>query len=353
MWAVATVAGLAGAVLTVGLVTLTGNLGLGVSDGSLDRATLPAVSQPASTAAPNDSTDDIVALVAPAVVRLEVRRNGARSDGSGVVFRADGYLLTSRRLVHDADAIAVTLADGRELPGDLVCDDPVTDLGVVRVDADDLPVAVVGTTADLRIGEPAVCVAAGDDGPAVLPGTVSSLGQRLGNVDGRTLHGLVETDTPLPRSSAGGALVNGRGTLIGLATAVGSADQDDPSTAPTGHGYATPIDMAREVGDEIIMVGRAVHPWLGIEGLDLDAETAGQMGIDGGTGVQVVAATGPASAGGLEPEDVIVAFAGQPVDSMTTLVSALMVHDPGTEVVVDYLRDGLAGQRTVILGERR
>ena len=279
--------------------------------------------------------------VGPAVVHLLVTTATGTTSASGVVFRDDGLLYTSAREVAGATGIAVLLADGRRFEGRLVGADLPTDVAVVTIDARDLTVAVLGTSEDLEVGSPTLALGSGGRAgreSSIASGVVSALDRRL-DVDGESLHGLIQTDAPIEASWSGGPLVDARGAVIGITTDLGG----DRS----GFCFATPIDLVRRMGDELLAEGKVTHGWLGIEGVDLADHEAAPMGVRGGATVRKVMGGSPAALSGLAPDDVITEVGGQPVDSSSALVVAMRQHKPGDEVVVGYWRDGEHYETTV------
>jgi S1-C subfamily serine protease len=224
---------------------------------------------------------------------------------------------------------------------------------------------VLASDPDLEIGSPTVALGAAErpaGDPAVSTGVVRALGRRL-DIDGRTLHGLIETDAAIDPASVGGPLLDPSGAVIGIITGL-----HEPEGAV---GHATPIDLARRVADHLVESGQMTHAWLGIESQDQasagDAtagdetagdetagdETAGDEGaVVEGAVIRSVGAGSPAEAGGLAAGDVIVELDGSSVGSSSALVVALREHEPGDEVIVTYWRDGEEHQAAVICGER-
>ncbi len=374
-WLIGAVAGLAGAGLTLASLTATGAFDDQVIRQQVvervapsPASTLPVSAPPGQTGLPAVAT--LAAGVGPAVARVEVTRTstpdtavgdgtgaGAAGDGtttavgSAVVFRDDGYLLTSADLVEHSLAIGVVLGDGQARQGRLVGTDPLTDVAVLQVEAVGLATAVLGSAVDLAVGQPTLIVGSattpGAD-PAVTTGIVSALGRTL-EADGGGApprHGMIQTDAPLDPAATGGPLVDRRGAVVGITT--------DPPDAATGEGlsFATPIDTARRVADQIILTGAAHHPWLGIEGSDLDARHAGDLQLAGGAQVATVTEDSPAETAGLAPDDVITAVGDVRIASMADLVVELREHDPGDVVLIAYRRGDVAGFCVATLAER-
>jgi S1-C subfamily serine protease len=299
------------------------------------------------------SPDGVVAIaeaVSPAIARVEVSGE-QRSTGSGVLFRDDGHLLTNAHVVEGGGSITVVLADGSEHRGRLVGSDSLTDIAVVAVEGDEpYPVAELGTAAKLQVGQSAVAIGSplGLIGSAsVTTGVVSALGRRVPSPDGPPLLDMIQTDAAIAPGSSGGALLDRSGTVIGITTAIAVSNE-----GADGFGFATPIDIARAVAEDIIATGRATHVWLGIEGRDLDAASARDAGVDGGAVVESVVEGGPARRAGMAPGDVIVTFSGESLPSMSALVIALRERDPGEVVDLEVLRDGERITISVELGTR-
>jgi S1-C subfamily serine protease len=144
---------------------------------------------------------------------------------------------------------------------------------------------------------------------------------------------MIQTDAAIAPGSSGGALLDGAGSVVGITTAIAVSD-----AGVEGLGFATPIDIARSVADDLIVSGKAVHVWLGIEGRDLDATSAAARGVDGGAVVVDVVGDSPAATAGLATDDVIVAISGTPVRSMSALVIALRDRRPGDRIDLEVLR---------------
>jgi len=346
VWPVAVAAGLIGAALSGSLVAATATFDRTTESPAIEKvAVTPVVSSP--MVAGDRGVPALAERLSPTIVRVMVRSVGDDLRVvSGVIFRTDGLVLTSATEVAGSGSLEVELHDGGRHEAELVGFDRPTDVAVLRIDADGLPVAVLGSSADLEPGTPTVafgCPHSADEGPRLTTGVISSLGRRV-EADGSALHGMIQTDAPIEAAAAGGPLVDATGAVIGITTAA--------SDATAGFGYATPIDLVSRVAHQLLATGRAVHSWIGIEGADLAMERAEDMGIKGGAMVRDVADGSPADAGGLAPGDVIIEVAGEPVASSSDLVVALRSHAVGDKVRVGYWRAGAAGEVEVTLGER-
>jgi S1-C subfamily serine protease len=345
-------AGVAGALVTLGVLALLGRLGEG--EDRADPAVIREAARPA--AAPLAGSASVVRIaeeVRPAIAKVRVRGDQAASSGSAVLYRDDGHLLTNAHVVEGADAIEVSLADGSMHEASVVGTDQLTDIAVLRIataaDGRPYPTAVLGTAVDLAVGQPVVAIGSPlglAGGSSVTTGVVSALGREV-EAEGTSLLDMVQTDAAISPGSSGGALVDGTGAVIGITTAVGVSE-----VGAEGLGFAVPVDVARSVAEEIITTGRAVHVWLGVTGSDLDRRSAEDLGVRGGARVEQVVDGSPADEAGVVPSDVVVAVEEEPVASMSALVIALRERDPGDEVALEVLRDGDRRQVTVSLVER-
>jgi S1-C subfamily serine protease len=349
MWLVASVSALGASLLTMGLVVVTGGIGNEGTRSTNAAVERQMVSRPRSGAA--TPIVEIADQVRPGIAQLRVKAGGRTATGSGVIMRSDGHILTNAHVVEGAEELEVVLASGRVLAARLLGSDPVTDIAVVKVEAGTLPVATLGTAVNLKVGETAIAVGSPlglSGGPSVTVGVVSGLHREV-SPRGSTqrLVDMVQTDAPIAPGSSGGALLDDDGAVIGITTAVSLSD-----VGAEGLGFATPIDVARQVADQLIDTGRAVHVWLGVEGSDLDAKTAGEMGVDGGALVDEVKDDSPAKRAGLAGRDVIVGVDGRAVKSMGELVIALRAHRPGESVTLDYMRENGRRKAPVTLAER-
>jgi S1-C subfamily serine protease len=348
--AVALASTLAGFVLAVGVLGATGALtpepGLRETVVRETRAILPA-----ATRASEASVVRIAAEVSPAVVRIEVRGD-LDGSGSGVVFRSDGHVLTNAHVVDEAERIMVVMSDGSTYEAERVGVDDVTDIAVVKVTrAEPFPTAVLGSADGLDVGQPTVAIGSPLGllgGSSVTTGVVSALGREVDGPDGASLLDMIQTDAAIAPGSSGGALLDMRGTVIGITTAIAVSQ-----VGAEGLGFAVPVDLAVRIGSQIIAGGRAVHVWLGIEGRDLDVADAADAGLRGGAVVTEVSEDSPADEVGLLADDVIVALDGEPVPTMSALVVRLRERAPGDVVGLTVLRDGVELPVEATLQERR
>lgn len=350
VWATATVAGVLGAAVAVGVVSAAGLLPTEVTvRETVVRETVAPAFAPSSRSG-NDVVVNIAREAGPAVVRIDVRGDQDGS-GSGVVFRDDGHVLTNAHVVDDADRIVVVTSDGSAYDAEVVGIDTVTDVAVVKLDAPaPMPTALIGTATGLRVGQQTIAIGSPlglIGGSSVTTGVVSALGREVASREGPPLLDMIQTDAAIAPGSSGGALLDLQGTVIGITTAIAVSQ-----VGAEGLGFAVPIDLAMKVGTEIIEDGRAVHVFLGVEGTDLDAAKAADAGLQGGAEIIDVVRGGPAADAGLVDDDVIVAIDGEQVRSMTGLVVALRARDPGTVVTLTVIRDGEVLDLTATLDAR-
>jgi S1-C subfamily serine protease len=348
----AVLAGVVGALVTLAALALLGHLG-----GDDDRATPAVVREVARPVAAERADPGGVVRIAeevrPAIAKVRAEGTGSAASGSAVLYRDDGHLLTNAHVVEGADTIEVSLADGSTYDARLVGTDELTDIAVLRIgpaaDGEPHPTAVLGTAADLAVGQPVVAIGSPlglAGGSSVTTGVISALGREV-EAEGTSLLDMVQTDAAISPGSSGGALVDASGAVIAIPTAIGVSD-----VGAEGLGFATPIDVARSVAEDIITTGRAVHVWLGVQGSDLDPRTAGDLGVDGGARVEEVVDGSPAAEAGVVPTDVIVAVEDEAVASMSGLVLSLRERKPGDEVALDVVRAGDHHRVVVGLVER-
>lgn len=321
-WTIAIASGLVGASAVLLVVLATGMTERVVErgDDALDEAAV--TSTPVSTTSPGGTSEAIQAVM-PSVALVAATSGDTTVDGSAIVVRADGYLLTDADLVDDATSLLVTLADGSTLPAEVVATDPVTSLAVVRVERTDLVPAPAGDPAGAEVGQLTMALGrSASGGPSTSSGVISAFEERSVATTGSYLYGLIRFDAPLPDGAAGGPLITESGTVIGVTV------KADPAAT---FSWATPIDDATDVANELIEHGRARHPWLGVQG----KRTAE------GAVIEAVLENSPAAAAGLQVDDVLVSIDGRALPSMSVLVAVIREYEPGDMVTIAYKRDGI------------
>jgi Do/DeqQ family serine protease len=273
---------------------------------------------------------------------------GRTGKGSGVIVSPQGYLLTNHHVIAGASEVEVRLADGRDTVARVVGTDPETDIAVLKVELERLPAITLGDSRSLQVGDPVLAIGNPFNvGQTVTAGIVSALGRsRLGL---STFENFIQTDAAINPGNSGGALVDARGALVGINTAIYSS-----SGGNLGIGFAVPIDLAREVMDGLVREGRVVRGWIGVEPRDITPELAESMQLPSRDGVLVagVLQGGPASAAGLRPGDVVLALGGQPVRSTNELLRAVAALKPGTRTAVVVQRGGQRAEVAVTVAER-
>jgi S1-C subfamily serine protease len=267
-----------------------------------------------------------VEQVGPSVALVSVRKRGSgrrpeqAGSGSGFVFTPDGYLLTNSHVVHGAREIRVAFASGREFEADLVGDDPETDVAVIRVGADRLPVAELGDSSRLRVGQLAIAIG----NPlgfqnTVTTGVVSALGRSLRAASGRRMDDIIQTDAALNPGNSGGPLVNSRGEVIGVNTAIVRGAQSIC--------FAVAIDTAAWVIPQLLRHGRVRRGYLGVGGQTaaLHRRVVVHHALGQAHGVRIVAIEpgSPAALAGLREGDTIVGIDGERIESVDALHQAL------------------------------
>ncbi|WP_298291812.1 trypsin-like peptidase domain-containing protein [Thiomonas sp.] len=280
--------------------------------------------------------------------QFQGNRQPAIGLGSGVIVSPNGYILTNNHVVEGADQIEVTLADGREAKAVLVGRDPDTDLAVLRIALDHLPVITFGNDANAHVGD--VVLAIGYPfgvGQTVTQGIISALGRTQLGIN--TFENFIQTDAAINPGNSGGALVDARGNLIGINTAIFSR-----SGGSLGIGFAVPVSTARNVMQQLIASGQVVRGWIGVEPQDVTDQLARALHLPHPEGVIIVGVLrqGPADQAGIRPGDIVLRVDGKAVDNTGQLLNTVAALKPGSEAAIDVLRDGRAQTLRVRIGVR-
>ncbi|WP_397475621.1 S1C family serine protease [Pusillimonas sp.] len=264
------------------------------------------------------------------------RKREATALGSGVIVRADGYVLTNYHVIAAADAIEVALNDGREMSAKLVGADPETDLAVLKVDLDGLSSITFSGQHNVQVGD--VVLAIGNPfgvGQTTTMGIVSALGRnRLGiNI----YENFIQTDAAINPGNSGGALIDTHGRLIGINTAIYSE-----TGGSLGIGFAIPAIAAQSILEQIIATGRVTRGWLGIEPQDITPDLAKAFGLERSDGVVVagVLRGGPAAGAGLRVGDIVLAVGSEPVVDTIGFLNQIASLEPESKIEAKILRAG-------------
>ncbi len=275
-------------------------------------------------------------------------RNIRTSAGSGVIVAAAGYIVTNHHLIADTDEVTVMLTSGENYAAYVVGTDPETDLAVIKIDRQDLPAITLAPHDSLRVGD--VVLAIGNPlgaGQTVTMGIVSATGRS--HVGLHTFEDFIQTDAAINPGSSGGALINPHGELVGVNTAIFT--QNDGASA--GLGLATPVHQVQTVTEQIIQHGRVIRGWLGVVARDLNPALRRELDLPlRGVVVTGVIERGPAERAGIRAGDVITEVDEQQVIDSRTLLTLTTMGAPGTEVLVEGLRERQPFSARVTLTQR-
>jgi 2-alkenal reductase len=338
-------------------------LALGAA-GVFDRqASGPTTAQTTPVAAPlpvtideSSATINVATKVSPAVVRITVSGSADAGDlgvipatgvGSGVVFDADGWVLTNRHVVEGGDSFDVELKDGRVLSGKVYGIDTLTDLAIIKVDATGLPTATIGESDALEVGQLVIAIGSplGTYSNSVTSGIVSAKGRTI-TTDGSTrpLTNLIQTDAAINPGNSGGPLLDANGSVVGINTAIASNSN--------GIGFAIPIDIARPIMAQAVAGQELARPYLGIQFVSITRRLADERNLPVRAGALVggvdqndqpvpgVQAGTPAADAGIKDGDIILSVGGKVIDDGHPLDAALAQFSPGDTVSIEILRDG-------------
>lgn len=288
--------------------------------------------------------------------RFEFRRDNrevvpipTRGVGSGVTVRSDGYILTNDHVVAGADRVEVVLSDGRRLTGK-VMRDYRSDIAVIKVDATGLPTARLGDSDTARVGQWAIALGSPfDKQNSMTVGVISGLGRREaigGMMQQRYYPNLIQTDASINPGNSGGPLLNIRGEVIGINTAI-----ESPTGSFAGIGFAVPINTARYVMEQLIARGKVVRGFLGVIPADVTPADAQRLKVNRGALIVSVTEGSPADQAGFQVEDVVVEYNGKPVRGEVDFRDMVARTEPGTVVPVKVIRNGREQTLRVKVGE--
>lgn len=287
------------------------------------------------------------------------RREQGQASGSGVIISKDGYIVTNNHVVQDADEVEVIMTDKRSFKAKVIGTDPLTDLAVVKIEASNLPTITLGDSDGLKLGEWVLAVGYPLDlESTVTAGIVSAKGRRIGILDragdprrgvnpqqpeanrpavDTPVESFIQTDAAINPGNSGGALVNLRGELVGINSAIASA-----TGYYSGYGFAVPVSLVKKVTADLVKFGNVQRGYIGIMPVELDSKLAEKLGAKVGRGIYVdkITDNGAAKLAGIQKGDVIVKMEGQPLDSDAQMREIIGRRRPGDVVNVTINRDG-------------
>lgn len=353
------------------LIASFGNVKQIVASSQIDFKTTPPIQTPNQQLQNlNDAFVEISKTVTPTVAYIETITTGqgnmdmedfpfqfgnpgGKSSGSGIIISKDGYILTNNHVIKDAkeDGIKVLLTDKREFSAKLIGVDPNTDVAVLKVESTDLPVATIGNSDDVQVGQWVVAI--GNPlglNSTVTAGIVSALGRniQLGG-DSYAINNFIQTDAAINPGNSGGALVDINGSVIGINTAIKTTNG-----FYQGYGFAIPMNLAKNVASELIKSGKISRGYIGVSIKDVDTKDAKGLGLDKAKGVliQDVLKGGAGDDAGLKTGDIILSVDGKEVNAANELQTIIGSHRPGDEVSLSIFRDGSTLNKVVTLKPR-
>lgn len=280
-----------------------------------------------------------------------MQRREYSAYGSGVIISSDGYIVTNNHVVQDADRISVTLNDKRVLSAELIGTDPATDLALIKVDAVDLKPIAWGNSDSAKVGQPVLAIGNPFNlTSTVTAGIISAKARNVGIIENNSgespIESFIQTDAAVNPGNSGGALVNDHAKLIGIVTAIASADG-----YYTGYSFAIPSNLAQKVAGDLKKYGHVQRGYLGVNVYEVTAEVAKQLGLKEVRGILIgrLVNNGAADKGGLQAGDLLLSINGVEINSFAEMMQELGRFTPGDKVSVSYYRDGKTHATTVTL----
>lgn len=285
------------------------------------------------------------------IIDRGVQRKTYNAFGSGVIISPDGYIVTNNHVVQDADYITVTLNNKKELPAYIVGTDPATDLAVIKIEGSGFRTIPFGNSDSARIGEPVLAIGNPFNlTSTVTAGIISAKARNMNIIQNpgveSTIESFIQTDAAVNSGNSGGALVNGRGELIGINTAIASGDG-----YYTGYSFAIPSNIARKVTHDIRTYGAVQRGYLGVNVAEMTSEIAYKKGLEDPKGLYVARVIPKCAAdqAGMKDGDILLKVNGIEVDSYASMMEEVALFYPGDKVTVEYLRDGKIKTAELIL----
>jgi serine protease Do len=280
--------------------------------------------------------------------RYSNRPRKVEGYGSGVIISADGYIITNNHVIENAESVDVTLNDNRTFTAQVIGRDQGSDIALLKVKADNLPYIKWGDSDQLRLGEWVLAVGNPFNlTSTVTAGIVSAKGRSLGLNEGDyRIESFIQTDAALNMGNSGGALVNTKGLLVGITSAILS-----PSGAYAGNSFAIPVSIVKKVVDDLREFGQVQRALIGVNIQDVTSEVAEKQNLSEVKGILVtrIVEDGSAEAAGMKENDVIIKLDGLPVNTVSELQEQVGKHRPGDKVTVTYLRSGKENTIPIVL----
>lgn len=303
----------------------------------------------------------IAAEVGPAIVGVDTQvvaqgffgqQQVAQDSGSGIIFDKRGYIVTNQHVIDGAKGITVTLPGSKKYPAQVIGQDTTSDLAVLKINADNLPVAKFGDSSKVRVGDLAIAIGnpMGESfAGSVTSGIISALNRTINMNDGGTTrrYKLIQTDAAINPGNSGGALINENGEVIGI-NSIKFVD-----AKVEGMNFAIPINDAKTVIDQLLNNGYVSRPWLGVNVITVSEDEAKQINMPAGVGVEQVIKGSGAEAAGIKPRDIILAIDDLKVATSDELINELQKHKVGDSVKLKIWRDGKELTLSVTLGENK
>jgi S1-C subfamily serine protease len=338
-------------------------------NGSLNNTTLQSLGTKTYKVTEESATIDVVKKVTPSVVSITAVSNVTdffgqsstqQSEGSGIILTSDGLIITNKHVASDANAkYTVLTSDGKGYPAKIVATDPLNDIALIKIDANNLTPIEIGDSDNLQVGQKVVAIgnALGFQN-SVTEGIISAKERTIQASDStgtsqETLDGMIQTDAAINPGNSGGPLINLGGQVIAINTAVAS------TSSAQGIGFAIPFNVAKSAIESYKKSGKIIRPYIGVRYISITQQVATDKNlsvsngalITAGSGQSAVIAGGPADKAGLKDGDIITAINGDNIDQNHSLTRLIQNYQPGTTVQITYLRGGKSNKANVTLAE--